>query len=113
MTLAELYDKIPEVKGCTNCGQCCQLNGLLLSMPEAKRILNRITNDGEGCKFLINNRCSVYENRPFICRMFGACRDSLICPKGAKADKPLTEKQADKLFKIYREEFIKDLEVWI
>lgn len=47
---------------CSKCGQCCQnLKGV-----ELYSDLDR----GDGiCKFLKENLCSIYENRPIICRI--------------------------------------------
>jgi len=52
----------------------------------------------ETCPFMENDGCSIYENRPFMCRLFGATEVShLICPRGCKPETPLTESQTDVL----------------
>lgn len=41
---------------------------------------------GGMCVYLVDGRCSVYQNRPLICRMYGAV-ESLPCPHGCKPDR--------------------------
>lgn len=47
---------------CSKCGECCKnLN--------KSPIYNEL-HDGDGiCRYLINNLCSIYENRPLLCRI--------------------------------------------
>jgi Fe-S-cluster containining protein len=35
---------------------------------------------GERCPFVVNNRCSIYADRPNVCRKFGEVAE-LECPK--------------------------------
>ncbi len=49
---------------CSSCGACCRLAGLLNG---AKHGLP-ISKDGS-CLHLKDNKCSIYENRPDICRV--------------------------------------------
>jgi hypothetical protein len=48
--------------------------------PLARHVCSMLTDDG---------RCSVYEDRPMICRLFGAA-NGMECHRGCKCDKPLT-----------------------
>jgi hypothetical protein len=74
--LQELYDKIPEppecLKGCT---KCCAPTMLL---PAEKKILGTaecITPHDPvtlKCEFIKDGCCSVYDKRPFVCRIFNA-----------------------------------------
>lgn len=50
-----------------------------------------------GCRFLGEQGCTVYENRPLVCRMFGAVDNPRMkCPKGCGPKKPLSaEKEAE------------------
>lgn len=46
--------------------------------------------------------CEIYENRPILCRMFGASEEDLLkCPHGYKADKLLTAKKSRQIVRIY------------
>jgi len=49
---------------CSGCGGCCRFVGFV---PEAKGVLP-ITPDGS-CAYLVNNKCSIYDKRPDICRV--------------------------------------------
>lgn len=47
---------------CTMCGECCRN----LKQSEIYAELD----DGTGtCKYLVGNKCSIYDNRPLICRI--------------------------------------------
>ena len=47
---------------CDKCGLCCRN---IDRIPELKTFHN-----GNGiCKFLINNKCSIYDRRPLICNV--------------------------------------------
>lgn len=45
------------------------------------------------CHFLVLGRCSVYDARPMICRMFGTV-DGLQCPFGCVPDRLLSDADA-------------------
>lgn len=46
-------------------------------------------------------KCSVYEVRPAICRLFGAVRGELVCPHGYAPESPalLSDKQAREILR--------------
>ncbi len=47
---------------CDKCGQCCRH----LHLSDLYKNLDR----GDGvCKYLIGNLCSIYDNRPLLCRI--------------------------------------------
>jgi uncharacterized protein len=47
---------------CTTCGVCCQHISHLDELKEFDR--------GDGCcKYLLGNKCSIYNTRPLICRV--------------------------------------------
>lgn len=47
---------------CDCCGECCRK----LNYSELYKDLDR----GDGiCKYLVENKCSIYESRPLICRI--------------------------------------------
>lgn len=47
---------------CTACGLCCKKAGLVPNFPEP------VNPDGS-CSHLKDNKCSIYETRPLICRI--------------------------------------------
>ena len=62
---------------CTSCGECCRQVGSLLSNPSSfptviqdliKIFPYEINKDGS-CSKLIDNSCSVYDDRPIICNI--------------------------------------------
>ena len=47
------------------------------------------------CDYLVDSKCSIYNDRPFMCRLYGATTDAAIaCPHGCAPNKPLSAKQA-------------------
>lgn len=61
-------------KGCSDC--CMNFDILPIEfhsiISEIKSIENvRLNNSNEGCLFLVNGQCTIYESRPSICRSHG------------------------------------------
>lgn len=48
------------------------------------------------CPYLKNRLCSVYKNRPAICRLWGVS-EGLPCPHGCKPERILSDKEAHKI----------------
>lgn len=104
-----LYNQIPSFSCKPGCTDCCG------PVPFAKKELDAIPKnkrsgfrpaveiaDSASCKFVCNGGCGIYEQRPFICRLFGATDDPrLRCPHGAGPAQPLTSKKADELTRSY------------
>jgi Fe-S-cluster containining protein len=123
--LRMLYREVPEVKGClTGCGKCCgpvpwspaELERVASRIPpgtlsrpapsgptEMVMLINPVTG---GCAMLdAEKRCTVYEARPLMCRMFGAVAGpGLECPFGARAGRPLSDRKAGALAQRYKRE---------
>ncbi len=61
---------------CEACGKCCENVGVMLDSPQNIPRLEEVVNafpyeanpDGS-CPMLVDGRCSVYEDRPLICRV--------------------------------------------
>ncbi|BCS50573.1 hypothetical protein JUNP479_3353 [Aeromonas jandaei] len=77
----ELTSKISPITTCkSGCGNCCNINvsitkieAQLISLHTGKELneslpLNKADFHGEPCTFLIDNKCSIYAVRPFVCR---------------------------------------------
>jgi len=101
--LKELYEKIPSFTCKENCGLCC--GPILCKRPESE-ILNKqpkVKNQEVlDCPFLDENkRCSCYEVRPLVCRLFGAI-EILKCPEGCKPDCFLTEDDVQSILAVYK-----------
>jgi Fe-S-cluster containining protein len=103
--LRKVYARVPHVR-CK--GLCTQSCGVILMTPlEYKRICNVVGHDlnetkSLQCPLLVDGRCSQYQLRPLVCRLFGAT-DGLPCPHGCEADKPLTDDEAQDLIEAVRE----------
>lgn len=53
---------------CTGCGACCRRVGSKLELLQEFGFPYKPLEDGS-CEMLDNDRCSVYEDRPFICNV--------------------------------------------
>lgn len=94
MILDELKSRIPSMKCPDGCHECC--GPVLVSKEELKSIpKSSKTPSGFDCVYLKRKRCSIYENRPMICRAFGTIANAgfLKCPKGILPAEPLTPNQ--------------------
>lgn len=100
--LRRLYDQVPEI----NCkGLCADSCGPIeMSTTERATIrkrgveitdrdvaLARLRDEGDfDCDALVDGRCSVYEDRPMICRLWGVT-ETLRCPYGCEAERVLPD----------------------
>ncbi len=105
--LAAIYAEVPEV-GCKGfCWQACTsvpVFQLELEQIEAKAGVKlsetrspldiggaKLTGQpGAACQFLVLGRCTVYEARPLICRVFGAA-EGLRCPYGCTPERIVSD----------------------
>lgn len=93
--LYRIYDKIPKVRCKGLCTVTCGELGLSKGeYDELTKITGRKPKIiGDRCNYLDGDRCSVYEDRPSVCRLFGVV-DVMKCPHGCEAEKMLTEAEA-------------------
>ena len=84
--LQRVYDQIPDVQCKGLCQAFCGV--IAMSALEAERIEERtgqplkVVDEKLRCAYLTaEGRCSVYDVRPFICRLWGA-EEKLLCPHG-------------------------------
>lgn len=112
------YRKIPSFTCIKGCGDCC---GIVPWAPEefarvrdrlppgtelleADGCIHPIRPDSATCPFF-DHGCTVYDDRPFMCRLFGTARDwRLTCPHGRQPRKMLTMQKARDLTDRYRRE---------
>lgn len=86
-------------------GLCSKACGpIAMSGAESRRIIQLHGSMPESspesltCSKLVEGRCSIYADRPLLCRIFGASR-GLRCPYGCTPDGPLvSDREARKLF---------------
>lgn len=107
--LRRLYRRVPNANCCGKCTESCYNVPAFESEPivaltdpkhvrhvsRANRFVILAEADGK-CPHLIDGRCSQYENRPLVCRLYGASAP-LLCPFGCKPDRLLSKHEADSL----------------
>lgn len=110
MAHQQLYDKIPSFKCKPGCTDCCG------PVPFSKWEWDRVSDKRHAtpehiktltCPYAVNGRCEIYEQRPLICRLFGAVDAPLMtCPHGCGPVGKLTDEQAREMMRIYTQELI-------
>src|SRR5579875_849678 len=108
LSLADVYARIPEIECKGLCEDSC--GPIAMSVEEDARLRARgvvippmleavaAIDRGEDyyCPALQDRRCTVYEDRPAICRLWGAT-ESMPCPHGCTPADPLTQQQSHEL----------------
>lgn len=98
--IQKLYDRIPSFHCKEGCTRCCD-NWVQAAPEEIVRCGEFDFSDQRECpKLSENNGCTVYPDRPFICRIF-ASSEAMPCPYGYGPDKPLTREETTELLKEY------------
>lgn len=112
--LAALYARIPSVDCIPGCTDCCGAGIPVSQLEVAAFGPMKLMDMGGGfaiqmtpdCPHSSAGDCRIHDNRPFICRLFGSVdiRDTIgkpeqrmVCPKGRKPAKPLTQREASAL----------------
>jgi Fe-S-cluster containining protein len=117
MNLNKIYKKIPSLKCPPGCSACCGpvplcskeasvLKDLVKDNPDKSLLegLNSFmtpTDPDLNCKFSSAKGCTVYENRPLMCRLFGTV-ESLKCPLGCAPSRYLTRAEENDLMTFYK-----------
>ena len=115
MTLLEKLRKKFSQKDYIDCGNCSDCCGpLLMTTQEKDEILSLLKEKGINrpsgwwgatCEFLVDGKCSIYEKRPMICRLFWYLKtEHTTCPKFPQA---ADEEESDDI-KEYKKEVDKD-----
>jgi len=105
-TLAEIYAAIPKVECRQLCSEQCSL--ILLGKVELdamEKAFGGVLSHKPGCLSCpaldtFTKTCTVYDVRPFICRLFGASR-KLMCPHGCKPERQMTDQEEHALLLAY------------
>lgn len=108
LALADVYARIPEVRCKGLCEDSCgpiamsneedaRLRGLGVTIPPMTDAVAAVER-GEDywCPALTDGRCTVYDARPTICRLWGATT-SMPCPHGCTPDDALSQEQSYEL----------------
>lgn len=96
--LRKLYSLLPKVTGCRQCGDCC--GHVPIMREEIEAIGFDMPIKEVDCRYLVDGKCSAYENRPLMCRIYGACVE-LPCPYGARSERVLDEQETDAILGSY------------
>ena len=108
--LAEVYARIPDFECKGLCQDAC--GPIAMSREEDLRLRRRgvvvpplaeavaAIERGEDyyCPALVDGRCSVYEDRPTICRLWGAT-ESMPCPHGCTPGGTLSQEESHDLLR--------------
>lgn len=109
--LDDLYSQIPKFKCIEGCTDCC--GPIPANLEEIKRIGKKpgVTHDVPGllCEFAKDGPCSIYENRPLVCRIFGTVPSEplLKCPHGCQPMFPMIKEQENQIMDEYEKTFTK------
>jgi len=98
MSLEDLYQQIPVFQCLPGCTACC--GPVPFTKEEWERVEDKRTTSGLTCPYANEAGCAIYENRPFMCRLFGTT-ESLRCPLGCGPIVLLTADEARKLSQEY------------
>lgn len=97
--IEKAYAKVPSFQCKQDCSDCC--GPIMMSRLEWKRICDTLGYEPKGepgaldCPMLKDGKCSIYEIRPAICRVFGATTHPILkCPHVAPVS-PWSPKEAD------------------
>jgi hypothetical protein len=100
--LDRAYVSIPPVPCRPGCSDCC--GPIMMTRLEWDRIAQRIGHAPEGdthamlavahatgdCSLLVDGRCSVYDIRPMVCRLYATGPAGLVCPHECKSERRLS-----------------------
>ena len=94
---------IPHVNNCPRtCSDCCGpvpfTEAEFKALPRKHRrtlSMRQFADGSDKCCFSTPSGCAIYDRRPLMCRLFAAVDFPLLtCPRGARADRPLTHDEA-------------------
>lgn len=101
MTIADIYAKIPNIvcRGLCHgsCGPVPATHDEIAAIEQRSIHVYGVTKDST-CTMLAAGRCTVYEDRPLLCRLWGVI-PSMACPWGCVPDRWLTDEEAGSLLK--------------
>ncbi len=85
-TIRRLRRMIPDMKCPQGCTDCC--GPVMFSEWERDRIKLKKPLSGIDCQYIADGGCGIYEQRPIVCRLFGAIK-KLKCPRGCEPEEAL------------------------
>jgi Fe-S-cluster containining protein len=101
-TLERLYAEIPYMECKEGCHDCCGI--VPFSKEEWEAVEPKLKATDIHCPYISDEGCAIYENRPFMCRLFGTSKEKrMICPHGCRSLKLLTVRKTRRLVKKYQQ----------
>lgn len=110
-TLNDVWSRVPPVDCKGRCQDSC--GPIAMSVEEDARIRRRgfdipsmadalaalARGEDYYCPALVDGSCAVYDDRPTICRLWGATR-SMPCPHGCTPAEALTQEESHELLRL-------------
>lgn len=101
-SLEELYKSLPTINCKRLCQECCGpvIPSALLPAEAVKFSILPIISVRQDltCGALLLGQCSVYSNRPLICRLYG-CVEAMRCPFGCEPAFWMTDEQVEEILR--------------
>jgi hypothetical protein len=97
-----LYSAIPSfdcIEGCTDC--CGPVPWSTYELRQAGLKSDPEMSPDGICQFSLKGKCEIHQQRPFMCRLFGAAED-MLCPHGRGPLKLLPATEAHDLVRRYK-----------
>ncbi|MFH1115722.1 MAG: hypothetical protein V1792_17570 [Pseudomonadota bacterium] len=92
----KLWARIPAVRCKQGCCDCCK--PFLWSEWQETEALDPGLAEQLRCRYLVEQRCLIYDQRPVICRLFGAsAAPAFNCPHGCIAEDPLSPEETKQI----------------
>lgn len=106
-TIEDIYSKIPHIHCKQKCQQAC---GPIMMSDFEEKAINAIYGETDfslesamerkclTCPKLSKGKCSIYQHRPLVCRLFGVVKE-MRCPWGCSPKRWLKREEARELIK--------------
>jgi hypothetical protein len=96
----ELRSQVPVMECAPGCHDCC--GPVPLALEELARLPKKRKQDLLTCRFLDSKGCTVYDERPMMCRLFGCSAEKMLrCPRGLKAPRLLSLEETHRIMQAY------------
>jgi Fe-S-cluster containining protein len=104
-SLTEIYAALPKVACKRMCQPSCGVVIPAACLPEEQRKLSilpiiKTVGDDFTCGALLYGSCSIYSNRPLVCRLYG-CVEAMRCPWGCEPEFWVTDKQVEDILRFH------------
>lgn len=98
--IRRLRTLIPTFTCVQGCSDCC--GPIPFSRWEWDRVTDKRKATCLDCPYSTPHGCAIYEERPMMCRLFGAVDDPMLrCPHGCAPEKPLSADEGRRIANEY------------